>query len=114
MPQKTDYRVMVTLSNPANLPELLSMANAIASKRGGGEVIGVRVALVPEQLSPSREDMQNQFYVTRERPILEIANRYAEENNIPFKSQIEVGHNPAHTIIRSAQEFECDLITDYS
>ncbi len=32
------------------------------------------------------------------------------EDNIPFKSQIEVGHNPAHTIIRSAQELECDLI----
>ncbi len=110
MPQKTGFRVMVTLSNPANLPELLNMANAIASERGGGEVIGLRVAIVPEQLSPSREDMQNQFYVTRERPILEMANRYALENNIPFKSQIEVGHNPAHTIIRSAQELECDLI----
>ncbi len=110
MPQKIGFRVMVTLSNPANLPELLNMANAIASERGGGEVIGLRVATVPEQLSPNREDFSNEFYVTRERPILEMANRYALENNIPFKSQIEVGHNPAHTIIRSAQELECDLI----
>ena len=110
MPQKTGFRVMVTLSNPANLPELLSMANAIASDRGGGEVVGLRVATVPEQLSPNREDFRNEFYVTRERPILEMANRYALENNIPFKSQIEVGHNPAHTIVRSAQELQCDLI----
>ena len=109
MPQKTGFRVMVTLSNPANLPQLLSMANAIASERDG-EVIGLRIATVPEQLSPNREDFRNEFYVTRERPILEMANRYAKENNISFKSQIEVGHNPAHTIIRSAQELECDLI----
>ena len=110
MPQKAGFRVMVTLSNPANLPELLNMANAIASDRGGGEVVGLRVATVPEQLSPNREDFKNEFYVTRERPILEMANRYALQNNIPFKSQIEVGHNPAHTIVNSAQELECDLI----
>lgn len=110
IPEKIGYRVMVTLSNPANLPQLLSMANAIASERGGGEVVGLRVATVPEQLSPNREDFSNEFYVTRERPILEMASRYAEENKIPFKSQIEVGHSAANTIIRAARELECDLI----
>ncbi len=110
MPQKSGYRVMVTLSNPSNLPQLLSMANAVASQHGGGEVVGLRVSTVPEQLSPVREDFSNEFYVTRERPILEMANKYAEENDIPFRSQIEVGHNPAHTIINSAHELDCDLI----
>lgn len=110
IPEKIGYRVMVTLSNPANLPQLLSIANAIASERGGGEVVGLRVATVPEQLSPNREDFSNEFYVTRERPILEMASRYAEENKIPFKSQIEVGHSAANTIIRAARELECDLI----
>ena len=110
MPEKVGYRVMVTLSNPANLPQLLTMAAAIAKERGGGEVVGLRVALVPEQLSPNREDFGNQFYVTRERPILEMATRFARENDIPFRSQIEVGHDPAHTITRSAVELKCDLV----
>ncbi len=110
IPEKSGYRVMVTLSNPANLPQLLSMAATIASERGGGEVIGIRVATVPEQLSPNREDFRNEFYVTRERPILEMAARYARENNIPFRSQIEIGHDPAKTINRSAQELGADLI----
>ena len=110
IPDKVGYRVMVTLSNPANLPQLLSLANDVASEKGGGEVIGVRVAIVPEQLSPNREDFSNEFYVTRERPILEMADRYAEEYNIPYSSQIEVGHDPAKVIINSARELECDLL----
>ena len=110
IPQKVGYRVIVTLSNPANLPQLLTMANAIAGERGGGEVIGLRIALVPEQISPNRDFISKQSYVTQERPILEMANRFAEENNIPFKSQIEVGHDAAHTIINSARELEADLI----
>lgn len=110
IPEKIGYRVLVTLSNPANLPQLLSIGAAIAAQRGGGEVIGLRVATVPEQLSPNREDFQNQFFVTRERPILEMATRYARENDIPFRSQIEVGHNAANTIIRSAIDLECDLV----
>lgn len=110
LPEKTGFRVLVTLSNPANLPQLLSMANAVVTDRGGGEVIGLRVAAVPEQLSPNREDFSKDFYVTRERPILEMANRYAAENDIPFRSQIDVGHDPARSIIESAQNLECDLI----
>lgn len=110
IPEKAGYRVMVTLSNPANLPQLLSLANSIASEKGGGEVIGVRVALVPEQLSPNREDFSNEFYVTRERPILEMADRFADEYDIPYHSQIEIGHDPAKVIINSAKTLDCDLI----
>ena len=109
IPEKIGYRVMVTLSNPANLPQLLTLAKDIAVERGG-DVVGVRVATVPEQVSLSRENIDKQFFVTRERPILEMANRFAAENDIPFKSQIDVGHDPARSIIESAQELECDLI----
>ncbi len=109
LPEKIKYRILVTLSNPANVPQLMEMAHSIAKERDG-EVVGMRIALVPEQLSPNRENFSEAFYVTKERPILEMANRYAEENNIPFKSQIEVGHDPARVIIDSAQQLKCDLI----
>jgi CIC family chloride channel protein len=39
-----------------------------------------------------------------------MADRYAEEHNIPYSSQIEVGHDPAHTIVNSAKDLNCDLI----
>ncbi len=110
IPAKAGYRVMVMLSNPASLPQLLSMGNAIAEQHGGGEIIGLRVATVPEQLSPIRDNFSDESYVADERPILEMADRYAEQHKIPYKSIIEVGHNTANTIINSAREHECDLI----
>lgn len=110
IPAKTGYRILVTLANPANLPQLLNFAAAIIAEKEAGEVVGLRVATVPEQLSPNRERLADEFYVTRERPILELANRFAAENNIPFKSQIDVGHDAARSIIETAQELECDLI----
>ncbi|MGI8494457.1 MAG: hypothetical protein ACR2L1_03975 [Pyrinomonadaceae bacterium] len=91
MPQKSGFRVMVTLSNPANLPQLLSMANAVVAGHEGGEVVRLRVATVPEQLSPNREDFSSEFYVTRERPILEMANRFAKENDIPLNRKSRSG-----------------------
>jgi len=109
LPEKTGYRVLVTLSNPANVPQLLELANAVAKERNG-EVIGLRVAVVPEQLSPNREDFGHDFYVTKERPILELATKYARERNIPFRAQIDVGHSPARSILQTARDLESDLI----
>lgn len=109
LPDKVKYRILVTLANPATLPQLMDLAYAIAKERDG-EVIGLRVATIPEQLSPNREDFSHEFYVTKERPILEMANRYAEENNIPFRSQIDVGHDPAQSIVSSAKTLGCDLV----
>ncbi len=109
LPEKIKYRILVTLSNPASVPQLLEMAHSIAKERDG-EIVAMRVALVPEQLSPNREDFSKAFYVTKERPILEMANRYADQNNIPLKLQIEVGHDPARVIVDSAQQLKCDLI----
>lgn len=109
LPEEIKYRILVTLSNPASVPQLLEMAHSIAKERDG-EIIATRVALVPEQLSPNPRDFSEAFYVTKERPILEMANRYADQHNIPIKSQIEVGHDPARVIIDSAQNLDCDLI----
>ncbi len=109
LPDEIKYRILVTLSNPASVPQLLEMAHSIAKERDG-EIIATRIALVPEQLSPNPQDFSEAFYVTKERPILEMANRYAEQHNIPIKSQIEVGHDPARVIIDSAQNLNCDLI----
>ncbi|MGI9036238.1 MAG: amino acid permease [Pyrinomonadaceae bacterium] len=60
IPQKAVYRVLVMLSNPANLPQLLSLANAVTAEKNG-DVVGLRVAIVPRQLSPNREVFQQRF-----------------------------------------------------
>lgn len=109
IPDKRGFRVLVTLSNPANVESLIDMAAAIASDRDG-EIIALRVAVVPEQLSPNREDFREDFYVTRERSILEMADKLAHKHNVPIKSQIDVGHDAARSILETATTLNCDLI----
>ncbi len=48
------FRVLVPLANPANVRQLIDLAAAIAAARKG-EIIALRVAVITEQLAPSRE-----------------------------------------------------------
>jgi CIC family chloride channel protein len=99
------FRVLVPLANPANVPQLMDLAAGIAADRNG-EIVAMRVAVVPEQLPPSREDS----YVERERQILETAHAIARQHDIPISSLVRVGHDAARAILETASERDCDLI----
>lgn len=103
------FRVLVTLHNPANVRRLIDLAAKIAAGRNG-EIVALRVAVVPEQLSPNLEDYENEFYVRKERELLEMAEEYAAEKGVPITSQIDVGHDAGRAILETARETEADLI----
>ena len=102
---KHDFRVLVPLANPENVPLLMELASAIAKDRNG-RVVTLRVAVVPEQLPLSHEDT----YISRERKILEQAHSAALEYEVPVTSLVRVGHNAARAILETARERHCDLI----
>ncbi|MCZ6837489.1 MAG: amino acid permease, partial [Planctomycetota bacterium] len=99
------FRVLVPLANPKNVAQLIDIASAIASERDG-ELVTMRVALVPEQLPPSRESS----IVERERTILENAHSLALSHDVPVSSLVRVGHNAARAILETAKQRNCDLI----
>jgi len=99
------FRVLVALANPANVPQLIELASQIATDRNG-EIVALRVAVVPEQLPPRREDP----YVERERRILEQAHAAALDYDVPVTSLIRVGHDAARAVLETARERDCDLI----
>lgn len=99
------FRVLVALANPANVPQLIELAARIARDRGG-EILALRVAVVPEQLPPRREAP----YVERERRMLEQAHAAALNYDVPVTSLIRVGHNAARAVLETARERDCDLI----
>jgi len=99
------FRVLVPLANPANVPQLIDLAAAIASKRNG-EIVALRVALVPDQLPPHRE----QAHVERQRPVLERAHAAALAYGVPTTSLVVVGHDIARAILETARARDCDLI----
>ncbi|MFQ5627337.1 MAG: amino acid permease [bacterium] len=100
------FRVLVTLANPANATRLVGMAAAIASEKNG-EIVALRVGQVPEQMPPSFEE---DMFIEKERPILELAHRCAKEHDVPMTSLLRIGHNAARAILETARERDCDLI----
>lgn len=99
------FRVLVPLANPANVEQLIDLASAIAAERDG-EIVGMRVAVVPDQLPPHRE----QAYIERQRTVLEQAHAAAVKRNVPITSMVCVGHDVAAAVIQTAKERACDLI----
>lgn len=99
------FRVLVPLSNPATVMPLIQLAAAVASEREG-EIVALRVSLVPDQLAPSATNID----VDRERPILEHAHAQAQQYGIPLTSLVRIGHNAARAILETARERGCDLI----
>ena len=99
------FRVLVPIANPATVEQLVTLAAAVA-KPNEGELVLLRVVLVPEQISPSLEQAE----VDREQAILDLALHKAIELDVPTTSLIRVGHDAARAILETAQERHCDLI----
>jgi len=99
------FGVLVPIANPANVGALVDLAAGIAADRQG-EIIALRVVLVPEQIEPREEDA----HVERERRLLEAARARAQERGVPCTAIVRVGHHLARAILETARERECDLI----
>jgi basic amino acid/polyamine antiporter, APA family len=102
---ESDFRVLVPIANPANVDPLIDLASWVARGREG-DVVALRVSVVPEQLPPSREDA----LVERERRLLERARARALEHEVPVSALLRIGHSPARAILETARERSCDLL----
>jgi amino acid transporter/nucleotide-binding universal stress UspA family protein len=99
------FRVLVPIANPANVEQLVDLAAAAAKPRGG-EIVTLRVILVPEQTAPTIDDAQ----VERERRVLERARARAQEHGVHVSSQVRVGHDAARAILETSRQLSCNLI----
>jgi APA family basic amino acid/polyamine antiporter len=99
------FKILVPLANPRTVEPLIRMACAIAADRKG-EVIALRVAVVPEQASLTNND----YYIEKEQHILEIAHDTAQKLNVPVTTLLRIGHNTARAILETSRERKCDLI----
>ena len=103
--EKGLFRILVPIANPANAKQLIDLACSVAVDKKG-EIVALRVASIPEQVSPAHEDR----YIEQEKGILDIARRTASDYGTPITSLIRIGHDVARAILESARERECNLI----
>jgi nucleotide-binding universal stress UspA family protein len=103
--KEAKYRILLPLANPANVDRLIEFASAIA-RDNDGQIIALRVVLVPDQLAPSEEEIE----LEKERSVLELAHRKAHELDVPITTLVRIGHDAARAILETAREQHCDLI----
>jgi amino acid transporter/nucleotide-binding universal stress UspA family protein len=104
-PVEAKFRVLIPIANPATVEPLVDLAATIAERRHG-EIIALRVIVVPEQLPLSQADA----YVERERHLLELARNRAQAHGVPITSMVRIAHHAARAILETAEERNCDLI----
>lgn len=99
------YRVLVPIANPANVLQLMDLAAGVAADRDG-ELVALRVAVVPDQVPPRMEEA----YIQTEREILEGARTRAMRQHVPVSALVRIGHSAARAILETSQERNCNLI----
>jgi CIC family chloride channel protein len=71
-----------------------------------GEIVALRVSVIPNQLPPSAEEA----HVEHERRLLDRARARALSHEVPVTTIVRIGHNTARAILETARERDCDLI----
>lgn len=102
---ETRFKILVPIANPRTAEPLIRMASAIAADRQG-EVIALRVVVVPEQSSPTDHDE----YIAKEQHVLELAHNTAQSYDVPVTTLLRIGHNAARAILETSRERGADLI----
>ena len=103
--EKKQYRVLVAVSNPATVENLMPVAVAVAAKHAG-EIVATSVVEVPEG-----ESIFSGRRRTRElEPVLERCLEIAESHGIPAKSVIKIGRRTSQSLVQTAREEACNLL----
>lgn len=108
-PNGGEFRVLVSLSNPASQPDLVTVGSAIASQRGG-VVDAVHIITVPEQtpLEYAAEHFDDERETSAE--LLEAAERDAGYYGIPFEKSTIFSHRSIPEIFGAARTHDADLV----
>ncbi|WP_435154936.1 amino acid permease [Haladaptatus sp. DFWS20] len=108
-PDGGDYRVMVPLANPEHEKDLISLASAVASQRGG-TVVATHIVQVPDQtpLASGAEHVETLDAESRE--LLDRAREDAETFGVPVETHTILSHRSFEEIFDAARTHGADLV----
>lgn len=98
------FRILVPIANPANVEPMMRLATALAKARGG-EIVALRVVVVPDQLPPGLEES----HVEEERQLLDQARAIGRDAGVRVSALVRVGHSASRAILETAAQHRCDL-----
>ena len=105
-PPSADFRILVPLANPANIPGLLQLAIPIARRRQG-DIIVTNIITVPGQ-TPLKQGMD--YMDSGSRPLFELADKVAREMNYPIHKDLRIAHKLEMGILSAAEDYAVDQV----
>ena len=103
---KNRFRVLIPISNPNNIQQLINLGTAIAKDKGG-ELLLLSVVKVPDQVSPSDVLVDE---IEQAKLQLKLARESVREADLPIHLLVRVGHNVGRAILETSRERNCDLM----
>lgn len=108
-PDGGQFRVMVPLANPAHEQELITLASAIA-KRRGGTVVATHIVTVPDQTALAAAADQSDEIDKDSDNLLDAAREDAETLGVNVETQTILSHKSYEAIFDAAQTNAADLV----
>jgi amino acid transporter/nucleotide-binding universal stress UspA family protein len=108
-PDGGEYRVLVPLANPDHETDLITLASAIA-KRRGGVVDAVHIVTVPDQTSLDYASEHFDEKRAESRNLLEAAETDASTYGVPIEKTTIFSHRSFEEIFDAAREHKADLV----
>jgi amino acid transporter len=103
--ESKEYRILVPLSEREEVVPLMMVASAIA-RAHDGDISALSVVEVPEQLPISA----GRRFVTSKRHILEVADKYGLDHDVPVHIKVRVTHKPHLGILDTIREEKSNLL----
>ncbi|EFW89812.1 amino acid permease-associated region [Haladaptatus paucihalophilus DX253] len=108
-PDGGDYRVMVPLANPEHETDLISLASAVASQRGG-TVVATHIVQVPDQTPLASGAAHVEELDAESAELLERARADAETFGVPVETHTILSHRSFEEIFDAARTHAADLV----
>jgi amino acid transporter/nucleotide-binding universal stress UspA family protein len=99
------YRVLVPLSNPANVESLLEMAGRIA-RASQGDILGLTIVNLPDVTAYAEAEP----FMRQAQKVLEKAQEVSFNRELPFSSLLKIGRDPGDEIRNVARDNHCNLV----
>ncbi len=100
-----EYHILVPLSKREEVEPLMMVSSAIA-RAHEGDITALSVVEVPEQLPIS----EGARFVAGKRHVLEIADKYGLEHNVPVSIKVRVTHKPHLAILDTIREEKPNMV----
>ncbi|WP_458205733.1 amino acid permease [Haladaptatus sp. NG-SE-30] len=108
-PDGGEYRVMVPLANPKHEKDLISLASAVASQRGG-TVVATHIVQVPDQTPLASGAQHVEELDAESAQLLASAREDAETFGVPVETHTILSHRSFEEIFDAARTHAADLV----